>query len=57
MQVAVDGSKPATKPPVATFVEEALNGVTADPGAVLAEFADEVIAEVDNTVKKATAIE
>ena len=53
MQVAADGAMPAEKPAVAALVEEALNGVTADSAAVLAEFADEVKAEIDNAVNKA----
>ena len=53
MQVAADGAMPAEKPAVAALVEEALNGVTADTAAVLAEFADEVRAEIDNAVNKA----
>ena len=53
MQVAADGAMPAEKPAVAALVEEALNGVTADTAAVLAEFADEVKAEIDNAVNKA----
>ena len=53
MQVAADGDMPAEKPAVAAFVEEALNGVTADSAAVLAEFADEVRVGIDNAVNKA----
>ena len=53
MQVAADGAMPAEKPAVVALVEEALNGVTADTAAVLAEFADEVRAEIDNAVNKA----
>ena len=52
MKVIAGGPKPAKKPAVATYVEDALNVVTSDSGAVLAAFVGEVKTEVIDTVKQ-----
>ena len=51
MKVIAGGPKPAKKPAVATYVEDALNVVTSDSGAVLAAFVDEVKSNVIDSVK------
>ena len=52
MKAIAGQSKPGQKPAVATYVEEALDEVTSNPGAVLAAFVGEIKTEVIDSVKQ-----